>query len=194
MDLAAQARPAPYVGIPSPVAKGDPARGYPFSWAVYEWMDGEPYADELIDDEDQAARDLARFVTELRAVEPVEGIPRAGRRPLVELDENTREAIELAHGVIDSHAAIDAWERALETQPWQGRPVWIHSDLLRPNILVDGGRLLAVIDFGAAGIGDPANDVIAAWSVFGPVGRLVFRRSLAVDDATYNRARAIKRR
>ncbi len=28
--------------IPSPVAKGDPARGYPFSWAVYEWMDGEP--------------------------------------------------------------------------------------------------------------------------------------------------------
>ena len=25
---------------PSPVAKGDPARGHPFSWAVYEWMDG----------------------------------------------------------------------------------------------------------------------------------------------------------
>ena len=63
--------------IPSPVAKGDPAPGYPFSWAVYEWMDGEPYADELIDDEDEAARDLARFVTELRGVEPVQGIPRA---------------------------------------------------------------------------------------------------------------------
>jgi aminoglycoside phosphotransferase (APT) family kinase protein len=175
--------------IPTPVAKGNPAPGYPFSWAVYEWMDGEPYADELVDDEGQAARDLARFVGELRGVEPVAGAPRAGREPLLELDGDTREAIESARGVIDSHAATRAWEHALEAQPWQGTPVWIHTDLLRPNILVGGGRLRAVIDFGGAGIGDPAADVIAAWSVFGPLGRRVFRRALEVDDATYNRAR-----
>ena len=177
--------------IPTPVAMGSPAPGYPFSWAVYEWMDGKPYADELIDDEKQAANDLARFVSELRGVEPVTGVPRAGREPLAALDGETREAIESAHEVIDSRVATSAWERALEAPPWQGTPVWIHSDLLRPNILVDRGRLRAVIDFGGAGIGDPATDVIAAWSVFGPVGRLVFRRSLAVDDATYNRARGI---
>jgi aminoglycoside phosphotransferase (APT) family kinase protein len=67
--------------------------------------------------------------------------------------------------------------------------VWIHADLLRPNLLVDGGRLCAVIDFGAAGIGDPAADVIAAWSVFGPAGRETFRGALDVDDGTWNRAR-----
>jgi aminoglycoside phosphotransferase (APT) family kinase protein len=39
--------------------------------------------------------------------------------------------------------------------------VWIHGDLLRPNLLVRGGRLRAVIDFGAVGVGDPAADVIA---------------------------------
>ncbi len=175
--------------IPRPVARGHPGYGYPFTWAVYEWLDGEPYADELVDDEEQAARDLARFVSELRRVEPVAGVPRAGREPLAELDGDTREAIESARDVINSRAALSAWERALEAPAWQGIAVWIHADLLRPNILVDGGRLCAVIDFGGAGIGDPAADVIAAWSVFGPLGRRVFRRALGVDGATYERAR-----
>ena len=52
-----------------------------------------------------------------------------------------------------------------------------------------GGRLRAVLDFGSAGVGDPAADVIAAWSAFGPVGRETYRRALAVDDDTWRRAR-----
>jgi aminoglycoside phosphotransferase (APT) family kinase protein len=72
------------------------------------------------------------------------------------------------------------------------RPVpWIHSDLLRPNLLVDGGRLRAVIDFGSVGVGDPATDVIPAWAVFGRTGRQAFRAALDVDDATWTRARGI---
>jgi aminoglycoside phosphotransferase (APT) family kinase protein len=67
--------------------------------------------------------------------------------------------------------------------------VWIHSDLLRPNLLVDGGRLCAVIDFGGVGVGDPAIDVIAAWSVFNHAGRGVFRDALDVDEGTWTRAR-----
>jgi aminoglycoside phosphotransferase (APT) family kinase protein len=74
---------------------------------------------------------------------------------------------------------------------WDGSPVWIHSDLLRPNLLVRGGRLRAVIDFGAVGVGDPATDVIAAWSVFGPAGREAFRAALGVDGGTWERARGI---
>ncbi len=67
--------------------------------------------------------------------------------------------------------------------------MWLHGDLLRPNLLVDGGRLCAAIDFGSAGVGDPAADVIAAWSVFGQSGRETFRGSLGVADGTWNRAR-----
>ena len=67
--------------------------------------------------------------------------------------------------------------------------MWIHTDLLRPNLLVDAGRLSAVIDFGGVGAGDPAADVIAAWSVFGPAGRERFRGALGVDDGTWARAR-----
>ena len=47
----------------------------------------------------------------------------------------------------------------------------------------------AVIDFGGTGVGDPAADVIAAWSVFGRTGRRAFRDALDVDDGTWNRAR-----
>ena len=174
--------------VPEPVATGHPAGGYPFPWAIYRWIDGQPYADELVEDERQAAIDLARFVAELRAIDPA-GAPRAGRRPLRELDDATRTAIDSSRSVIDGDAVAAAWERALEAPAWEGIPVWIHTDLLRPNLLADGGRLSAVIDFGEAGIGDPAADVIAAWSVFGPAGRETFRGVLDVDDGTWNRAR-----
>ena len=91
--------------------------------------------------------------------------------------------------MIDSDAAAAAWASALEAPAWDGTPVWIHTDLLRPNLLVDRGRLCAVIDFGGVGVGDPAADVIAAWSVFGQSGRATFRAALDVDDGTWSRAR-----
>jgi aminoglycoside phosphotransferase (APT) family kinase protein len=175
--------------VPEPVAMGAPAAGYPFTWAIYRWIPGQPYADEFAGDERQAATDLARFVTELRRAEPGAEVPRAGRRPLPELDEPTRAAIESAGGVIDRGAALAAWERALAAPAWDRTRVWIHTDLLRPNLLVDAGRLSAVIDFGGVGAGDPAADVIAAWSVFGPAGRERFRGALGVDDGTWARAR-----
>jgi aminoglycoside phosphotransferase (APT) family kinase protein len=177
--------------IPEPVGKGHPTSSYPFSWAIYRWIDGQPYADELVGDEYRAATDLARFVLQLRRIAPVVGAPRGGRKPLRELDAVTRAAINSARGVIDSDAATAAWERALQAPTWNGAPVWIHTDLLRPNVLVRDGRLCAVIDFGGIGVGDPAADVIAAWSVFSRTGRGVFRGALEVDDGTWNRARGL---
>jgi aminoglycoside phosphotransferase (APT) family kinase protein len=173
--------------VPEPVAKGHPASDYPFPWAIYRWIDGHPYSDDLVHDERQAAADLAQFVVELRRIDP-RGAPRAGRKPLRELDAATRVAIEASRGVIDSDAAAAAWARALEAPLWDGTPVWIHTDLLRPNLLAYRGRLWAVIDFGGVGVGDPAADVIAAWSVFGQRGRATFRGALDVDGM-WNRAR-----
>ncbi|MDQ1465497.1 MAG: hypothetical protein QOC73_2438 [Actinomycetota bacterium] len=175
--------------IPEPLAVGEPATEFPFPWAVYRWIDGQPYADELVDDERRAATDLANFVIELRAIDPAADAPRAGRKPLRELDVVTRAAIEESRDVIDREASAAAWELALESPAWKGTPGWIHTDLLRPNLLVHGGRLRAVIDFGGVGVGDPAADVIAAWSVFGTAGRAQFREALDVDDGTWNRAR-----
>ena len=175
--------------VPEPVGMGHPTGSYPFPWAIYGWIDGQPYSDELVDDERQAARDLAQFVVELRRIDPSSGRLAAVASRSASSTPSTRAAIESARGVIDSDAATAAWERALEAPAWNGTPVWIHTDLLRPNVLVHGGRLCAVIDFGGVGVGDPAADVIAAWSVFGHTGRRVFRDALDVDDGTWNRAR-----
>ncbi len=175
--------------IPEPVAAGSPTDGYPCSWGIFRWLDGQPYADERVRNEADAALALAHFVRELRNIEPTANVEPAGRRPLSELDEATRTAIDEAGSLIDGPAAKGAWREALDAPVWTDVPVWIHTDLLRPNLLVHEGRLAAVIDFGGAGAGDPAADVIAAWSVFGPVGRVAYRRELAVDDGVWARAR-----
>ena len=177
--------------VPEPVALGQPTAEYPFTWMIYRWIDGHPYADQLIDDERQAARDLARFVSEIRRIALAADAPAGGRRPLAQLDAGTRTSIAEAADVIDRAAARAAWEAALRSPAWDGRPVWIHADLLRPNLLVAGGLVRAVIDSGSAGAGDPATDVIPAWAVFGPAGRAAFRDALDVDDGTWSRARGI---
>jgi len=50
------------LAVPVQLAMGQPAEGYPFQWSVYEWLPGEN-ANATIDDLDQAAADLAAFVT-----------------------------------------------------------------------------------------------------------------------------------
>jgi aminoglycoside phosphotransferase (APT) family kinase protein len=167
--------------IPAPVALGEPGHGYPYRWGVYEWIEGVPYADGV--DEEQAARDLAGFVRALRSL-PVEGGPPAGRAPLAELDQVTRAAIS-------DPRVLAAWEEAVRAPQWDGRPSWIHCDLLRPNVLVRDSRICAVIDFGSVGVGDPASDLTAAWALFGPAGRAVYRAELGVDEGTWARGRGI---
>jgi aminoglycoside phosphotransferase (APT) family kinase protein len=174
--------------IPEPIGQGRSSASYPCAWALYRWIDGEPYTDDNIEDEAQAARDLAGFVANLRRLDP-SGAPPAGRRPLQQLDDETRAAIEAGRMLMDSDAVLDVWDDAVESPEWEGDPVWIHADLLRPNVLTCSGRIGALIDFGSAGAGDPAADVIAAWSVFGTVGREQYRSVLNADDETWRRAR-----
>lgn len=176
--------------IPEPVATGAPGPGYPFRWAVYRWIDGTTRAEYPTGDETQLAAGLAAFVLELRAIDTT-AAPRAGRRPLAQLDAATREAIAASGDEIDRPAATAAWDRALAAPAWDGERAWIHNDLLPTNLLVEPrtGRLCAVIDFGGAGAGDPAADLVPAWSVFGPTGRDAYRAALDVDDATWARAR-----
>jgi aminoglycoside phosphotransferase (APT) family kinase protein len=174
--------------IPEPVEYGVPSRGYSLPWAVYRWLEGEPYDDRLVRDETGVAERLAGFVRELRDA-PVVGAPATGRRPLAELDASTRTAVAEAADLLDVPAVLAAWDRALAAPPFVGEPDWIHTDLLRPNLLVRHGRLVAVIDFGSVGVGDPAADVIAAWTVFGREGRARYRELLDVGDGTWERAR-----
>ena len=72
---------------------------------------------------------------------------------------------------------------------WTGRPVWFHGDIAVGNLLTRDGRLAAVIDFGTSGVGDPACDVVIAWTRFSGTSRTAFRRTLGVDQRTWSRGR-----
>ena len=94
------------------------------------------------------------------------------------------------HGdLIDVDRARAVWRAALEAGPWPGRDVWLHGDLLGGNLLVRDGRLSAVIDWGPLKVADPA-DFAPAWTLLEGEARRTFRDQLAVDDATWARARA----
>jgi len=91
--------------------------------------------------------------------------------------------------MIDGDVVTAAWEAALQAPEWDRAPVWVHGDLLPGNLLIERGRLSAVIDFGGLAVGDPACDLMIAWGLFSGESRDVFRAALAVDDATWARGR-----
>ena len=79
------------------------------------------------------------------------------------------------------------WEGALDQPAW-AQDQWLHGDIQPGNLLVQRGRITAVIDFGLLGVGDPAVDVLPAWNLFDDASRRLFRDLLQVDTATWYRA------
>jgi aminoglycoside phosphotransferase (APT) family kinase protein len=180
------------VAIPVPLAKGVPQDGYPFDWSVCRWLAGEIFKEGL--NPPAIARELAAFVLALEAIDPTGG-PTPGRHnfgrgeSLRRRDAITRRSIAALEGEIDTGAVTAAWEADCAAAPWAGAPVWVHGDLSAANLLAKDGKLAGVIDFGGLAVGDPAADIFAAWSLFGPEARAVFREALAADDANWARGR-----
>jgi aminoglycoside phosphotransferase (APT) family kinase protein len=187
-------RPHLPLAVPVPVGQGTPDYGYPCRWSIYRWLDGDNAAATEFDDPGGAATALAGFITALGRIDPVGG-PGYGEHnsyrgcPLALRDSATRAAIAEQADLIDTAAVSAAWQHALAAPHWTGPSVWVHGDLLALNLLVADGRLSAVIDFGTLGVGDPAVDVMAAWTVLPATARPAFRAALPIDDATWDRAR-----
>ncbi|PAZ09654.1 phosphotransferase [Streptomyces sp. SA15] len=181
------------LAVPVPLAKGEPGRGYGLRWGVYRWLDGDNAYDVPIVEVADAAVRLGRFVAALRRVDATGGRPsfRGGPVGGGGRDEYVRTAIRdlSADGIVDATLATAAWEDILRLPQWDGEPVWLHADLLPGNLVAEDGRLTAVIDFGGLGVGDPAADVMPAWSLFGAETRPLFREAVDVDDMTWARGR-----
>lgn len=179
--------------VPVQVARGSAGEGYPWPWSVCRWIEGEAATADGISDLTKAARDLAGFIRALQAIDVDGGPPAAelGLRgaPLASRDAETREAILRLDGMLDTALAMQVWEAALSAPVRDERPVWFHGDLLAGNLLLEKGQLAAVIDFGGLGVGDPACDLMAAWSLFSGDSRNAFRQALGADDATWMRGR-----
>lgn len=183
--------------VSTQVAQGRPGEGYPWAWAIYRWIEGESALLARLANPVEEARRLAAFVRALQQIDPSGG-PDAvalGLRggPLSRRDVETRAAIEsmAGLGLLERNAALGIWQAALAAPAWRGAPVWFHGDLMAGNVLVRDGRIAAVIDFSALGVGDPAIDLMIAWHLFEGESRAAFRAALAVDEATWVRGRGL---
>lgn len=183
------------VPVPEVVGVGRPGSGYPFPWSVRRWIDGT-VASRTGGDRTALAADVGRALRQLRAV-PTDGQsglePGAhsfmrGARPSVYADEVV-DALATLGGDVDQAACRRVWDTACSTA-WTGPGVWFHGDVAPDNLVVDdAGRLSALIDFGTSGVGDPACDVVLAWTFLDTPARQVFHRELALDDDTWARGR-----
>lgn len=178
--------------IPAPVAVGQPGLGYPWEWSVSRWLDGEVATADALGESRETAVTLAHFLTALQEL-PAPGSRKLTLlrrdRPLVERDEQTRAAIAALADVFDAAALTRLWDEAVRAPGWRRPPVWFHGDFHTGNLLVSGGRVSAVIDFGGLGVGDPACDLTVAFSLMAAETRAVFRETLGVDEPTWTRGR-----
>jgi aminoglycoside phosphotransferase (APT) family kinase protein len=187
--------------VPVPLAQGTPDESYPFPWSVYRWLDGEQALPERIADLRRAAIELAGFLAALQRIDTAGGPPPEWSngfrgvalgdvRDSAVVETRVRARIAALDGLVDTDAITAVYETALAAPAWDAPPVWIHGDPAPTNMLARDGRLSAVIDFGTLAVGDPATDLIAAWTFLDAESRDVFRAALAVDDATWSRGRA----
>ena len=179
--------------VPEPVGIGRASERFPFPWSVYRWLPGRAASADLIAHDTTFAADLGDFLADLQRADASGGpLPGAhnfsrGDSPAV-YDAQTRHAIEALGDTIDAAVVGEVWDAALSTR-WQAEPVWFHGDVSEGNLLVDGRRLAAVIDFGTSGIGDPACDLVIGLTTFRGQAREAFRQHRALDADTWARAR-----
>ncbi len=177
------------VSIPAPLGKGVPSEDYPYPWSVYKWLEGSNPIVGQIPDPVLLTNDLVAFIQALHKINLPNG-PISNRGvPLEKQDIETRKALKQLEGMIDVQTVTAIWETVLQATTWSKPPVWVHGDLSPGNLLMQHGRLNAIIDFGILGIGDPACDLIIAWNLLPDHVRNTFRTALAVDDATWERGR-----
>jgi aminoglycoside phosphotransferase (APT) family kinase protein len=186
---------APYLPlqIPTPLAIGNPTKEYPFHWSIYKWIDGETASHENILDLNQFATELACFLVVLQRINssggPIAGTHNFYRGGLLKIyDAEVQQAITKLGDKIDFESVKQIWSDALAST-WNKSSVWVHGDVAPTNLIVKNGKLMAVIDFGGLGVGDPACDYAIGWTFFDRESRIVFRNVLAVNDQTWNRAR-----
>ena len=181
--------------IPMPIRIGRPGCGYPWGWSVVPWLPGKS---ALLAPPDPAlmAVDLGRFLNRLHQPAPDNAPVNPWRgTPLRTRDHAFGKHLQQVGTLVEQRAARALWDRALSTPPWGGRPLWIHGDLHPGNLLIEHGRLSAVIDFGDLAAGDPATDLAVMWMLLPPGVRSDFLREArgpfnSCDEHTQIRARA----
>lgn len=184
------------VMIPKPIKMGKPSKDYPYPFSIYRWLEGKSANHLQMDCKalEPIAGELAAFLKELQSIQDLDG-PHPGQHNwwrgdhISVYEQGAKTQIANLAAIIDTQAALALWQKACETK-WQKNLVWIHGDFAAGNILIKDNKLNAVIDFGGTGIGDPACDLVIAWTYLSGNARNIFIKAMDLDEDTWLRAKA----
>lgn len=184
------------INIPVPIKMGVPSKNYPYPFSIYKWLEGRSANHLQLDGVvlEKLALQMALFLKELQRIDAVEGLNPGQHNwwrgdHVSVYDTGARKQFANLAGVIDNSAALDLWIKACATK-WQKPSVWIHGDFASGNILIKDNKLSGVIDFGGMGIGDPACDLVIAWTFLKEKSRKIFKNTIELDPDTWLRAQA----
>jgi aminoglycoside phosphotransferase (APT) family kinase protein len=176
---------------PVPIALGEPGAGYPLPWTVHSWLPGTVATDRDQAESVELARDLAEFITDVRAIDTA-GRTYAGRGRGGDLqahDAWMETCFRRSEGLLPVMQLRECWA-LLRTLPRAAPDLMTHCDLIPGNVLVDHGHLAGILDVGGLSPADPALDLVCAWHLFEPESRNVLRRALDCDDVEWQRGMA----
>jgi aminoglycoside phosphotransferase (APT) family kinase protein len=192
---------ADVVELPRLVHAGLPDDLFPHHWTVMEWIEGEDVWFSAGSDANmtELAVDVAAaigYIVEL------EGLPVPDREPgtrggpfspvLARVERWLTDPVWRAAELLDVTAVRRIVDQLAEHASVPVPRCFVHGDLIPGNLLLQDGQLSAIIDWGGAGYGDPAQDLAPAWALFDPPERSVFRAALNVDEATWQRAKGFE--
>ncbi|MEE6262191.1 aminoglycoside phosphotransferase family protein [Plantactinospora sonchi] len=186
------------VAVPEPVYAGTPTPAFPLTWSVYRWIDGVEPGPDTVREWAAFGTDLAAFVRDLHSTDLL-GATRTGDLSgyrggdLRPCDQSVSGYFEDCRGTVGATLDVQTlerlWRDALTLPGPSGPHVWLHSDLKPTNLLVQDGRLHAVIDFGGLSVGFPDAEHATVWDLPAQA-RQAYWDSLDLDDLTWTRARA----
>lgn len=177
--------------IPAAMRIGAPQGRFPWAWSVVPWLAGETADLAPLDESEGAA--LGAFFKALHVPAPEEAPHNPYRGvPLAQRADDFKARIDsLARRGEGLDARILAiWDDALAA-PNDAQPTWLHGDMHPRNVLVAGGRLAAVIDWGDIAKGDRASDLAGVWMLLpNRAGREAAMAACGpLSPATWRRAR-----
>ena len=187
---------APQLPAAVPVVRyrGRSTTEYPYSFAGCDWVDGRTAcAIDPLPDAHRLAADLGTFLAELHR-QPVP--------PDAPADAMRKADLQRVQGMITERLpklqatgfslpknVQEQSQHLAQTPAGKTGPCWVHGDLYGRHVVLKGGQLAGVIDWGDLHAGDAALDLSVAWTLLPPALHDVFCSTYGgVEEATWRRA------
>lgn len=188
-ELAVLPLVAPLLPVPVPVPTfvGQETARFPRPFFAYRSLPGVEPADARLSEDERVSigAELGRFLRVLHARETLEAVDPAralpvdvnGRADMAARVPRARENLAKLQelGLWTAPAAVERILASAEAlPPSTSALVLVHGDLHLRHVLVEGGSISGVIDWGDVCRADPCIDLTLVWSLLSPAGRARF--------------------